>query len=135
MKISDVIAAIDIWAGAKPLIQRVYVFGSRVRGDTRLTSDLDVAIELDPTAVTDTCDRDDAHAVVWTLEADGWQSELRALLLLPVDLQHHRGQATPDIVAELRRSHVLAHEKTRPTLPWLHSPKLCEPRAMMLLAH
>lgn len=41
------------WADQRPAIQRVYIFGSRVRGDNRPDSDLDVAIEFAPTLTTE----------------------------------------------------------------------------------
>lgn len=34
------------WASTKPKIKRLWVFGSRARGDHRSDSDLDIAIEL-----------------------------------------------------------------------------------------
>lgn len=38
------------WARDKPLVGRLFIFGSRVRGEHHAHSDLDVAIELDLSA-------------------------------------------------------------------------------------
>ena len=38
------------WARAHERIDRLYVFGSRARGDNRPDSDIDIMVEFDPTA-------------------------------------------------------------------------------------
>jgi predicted nucleotidyltransferase len=35
------------WARAEPMVRKAYLFGSRVRGNARPDSDLDVAVELE----------------------------------------------------------------------------------------
>lgn len=39
---------VALWAASEPVVKTAYLFGSRVRGDNRCGSDLDVAIELTP---------------------------------------------------------------------------------------
>ena len=41
------------WADARPAIGKAYIFGSRVRGDARPDSDLDLAIEFVPNLTTE----------------------------------------------------------------------------------
>ena len=43
--LSELIRVVADWAGGCPGIKRVFLFGSRVRGDHRPDSDLDLAIE------------------------------------------------------------------------------------------
>ena len=46
MNIETMATAVAKWAGTEPLIRKAYLFGSRVRGDHRSDSDLDVAVEI-----------------------------------------------------------------------------------------
>src|SRR5438105_638499 len=47
MDLDNIAAALGRWASRHPQIKRVYLFGSRVRGDHHRDSDLDIAVELD----------------------------------------------------------------------------------------
>ena len=53
MELTQIAEILAVWAVQKPLIKRVFVFGSRVRGDHDEQSDLDVAVELDQTEYRD----------------------------------------------------------------------------------
>jgi predicted nucleotidyltransferase len=45
--LNDLLDVIDRWALTQPWLQNVWIFGSRVRGDNRPDSDLDVLVEAD----------------------------------------------------------------------------------------
>lgn len=101
------------WAGRQPLVGRVWLFGSRVRGDHRPDSDLDVAIELDLPA--DPAGDDGLHpaAAVWMYDTEGWAEELRALTGLVIDLQHLDGHHSPTIQAGVAEAGLLVYCKRR----------------------
>ena len=99
------------WAAAKPLVNRLWVFGSRARGDHRQDSDLDIAIELDLTAAGG-CD-DSGGLATWMLDTTGWPEELQGITGLRIDLQHFDGARTPTIQSGLESSSVVVYEKQR----------------------
>lgn len=100
---------IDSWARTKPLVKRVLIFGSRARGDHRPDSDLDVAIELDPSAISGT-DGSGSWAT-WMFETEGWKEELQSLVPFEVDLQQLDGDRTPVVLSGIERSSQLVYEK------------------------
>jgi len=57
------------WASSAPLISKVWIFGSRVKGTHKETSDLDVAIELD-------VEDENKKILAWISNADIWRAEL-----------------------------------------------------------
>lgn len=134
MKISSLIEVVAGWAADEPLVDRVYLFGSRVRGDTRPDSAIAIAIELDLEELTG---RGDPRGVdTWTSETPNWIEELQALIPIKVDLQHYLGDETPVIKEALRRSHVLAYDKPGKRPPrWLATFKVRMPRSRLLLGH
>ena len=102
-------SAIAEWAEDKPLVNRAWIFGSRVRGDHRDDSDIDVAVELDMHAIRG-IDGSGGFAT-WSFESKTWTPELEAILGLAVDLQYYRTGETKIIQSALDRSSVLAYEK------------------------
>lgn len=88
MDISDEdVASIQSWAASEVLIRAVYVFGSRARGDSSPTSDLDIAIEIK-------CAPE--HVDLWFgMNGPFWQDDLRRRIPLEVNLHHLNGDATP----------------------------------------
>jgi predicted nucleotidyltransferase len=87
--LEDLALAISRWAAARPLITRVYVFGSRIRGCTwtgepvRRNSDLDVAIELVE------IDSENLASAFFD-HAQGLEQELASLERNPIRLVHIR---------------------------------------------
>ena len=82
MTIDEAAKLVGAWAARKPLISRVDLFGSRIRGNCHDGSDLDVAIVLkfqDP----DTC------LAYFFHNQEKWCAELQRLLPWTVDLQFH----------------------------------------------
>jgi predicted nucleotidyltransferase len=80
------------WAENLPL-KRVYIFGSRVRGDAAPDSDIDVAIEFEFQA--------DSEAMRnWIYQNDSGFAELKTALGVPLSLHHDcRDSAWPVIRA------------------------------------
>jgi predicted nucleotidyltransferase len=70
-----------LWGARNPLIVRLWLYGSRARGDHREDSDLDIAIE-NLTAPTDT---DPLTTAVFELE--GWRRDLQPKLKLTLHLE------------------------------------------------
>lgn len=102
---------LSTWAVKKPLVNRLWLFGSRVRGDHRPDSDVDVAIELDM-AVAKGADESGGIAT-WAFDAKPWQPELELLLSKVVDLQRYKAGETNIIQAGLDQSSILVYEKSR----------------------
>ncbi|MEL1265323.1 nucleotidyltransferase domain-containing protein [Pseudoxanthomonas putridarboris] len=84
MDITDVRQSLSDWAANKPLVARLWIFGSRARGDHRADSDLDIAIQLDLTAANGM--DESGGLATWMFDADGWEEELAALLPFTIDL-------------------------------------------------
>jgi predicted nucleotidyltransferase len=101
-----ILRSLQAWARARSEIVRVILFGSRVRGDHRADSDLDVAVELEAAGW------DEEPFVTWTASAPRWRQELESLLPWPLDLQwHDLAGETPIITAGIQRSHFVAYER------------------------
>lgn len=105
-QISELLAS---WARGKPLVKRLYIFGSRARGDHRTDSDIDIAVELDP-AVFQGSDESGGLAT-WMFETKAWKAEIEKLLPFPVQLERFREEQTPTIRKGLAQSSHLVYEK------------------------
>ena len=111
MELAEIRTLLATWAAEKPLINRLWLFGSRVRGENRHNSDLDVAIELD---MSSTKGIDESGGVAtWAFDSTMWKSELEGLLSLTLDLQRYKTGETNVIHAGLDHSSILVHEKKR----------------------
>ena len=77
------------WAVTEPLIRRVYLFGSRARGDYRADSDYDLAIfhRLDPEIATSASDHFSARMFTWMEHEPRWQAVLASIVPGHVHLQ------------------------------------------------
>jgi predicted nucleotidyltransferase len=83
--LADLASIVAEWAGRERLVQRVWFFGSRVRGQHQPSSDLDVAVELDMAVALDEC----GGLTHWMHESERWERELASLLPYAVDLEWH----------------------------------------------
>ena len=104
--IKDLLSA---WATKKPLINRLWIFGSFARADHRDDSDLDIAIELDM-ASSNGVDESGGFAT-WAAASNTWEAELNTLLPHEIDLQLYIEDETPTIHAGLERSSCLIYQK------------------------
>lgn len=109
MTLEEIALALAGWARTKPLVKRVFIFGSRARGDHRPDSDLDVAIELDPESFQGA---DESGGIAtWMFETTGWKEELLRIVPFAVQLEQLCGEHTPTIQSGVERSSLLVYEK------------------------
>ncbi|HHA2633797.1 nucleotidyltransferase domain-containing protein [Stenotrophomonas maltophilia] len=109
----EVIEAVLLkWARQEPIIAKIHLFGSRLRGDHRLDSDIDIAVELDLSAAPGV-DFSDGFAT-FSRYSEHWEAELAQRLPIPVDLEFYHGpEETPILHAGLERSGKLIYENFR----------------------
>lgn len=99
------IQAIRRWAESQPIIKRVWLFGSRVRGTERPDSDLDIAVEHDSLP-------GDSDAFTTAIsEVGNWRAQLQPQVSLTIDLQSYIPGITPTIEAGLNDSSQLVYQK------------------------
>ena len=91
MDFDEIQKVLSEWAINKPEIKRVYLFGSRVRGDFTESSDLDVAIELDALP------GDSSAMTTFTAEVGGWRSDLQGHIPFKLHLKHLDGDNNPPV--------------------------------------
>jgi predicted nucleotidyltransferase len=109
MGIEEISKKVAAWATDKPLILRVWLFGSRARGEHREDSDLDIAIQLDLAEIRGV-DESGGFAT-WAFDTDGWDKELADLIPLEIDLEQFVPGQTLVIAAALERSSILVYNK------------------------
>jgi predicted nucleotidyltransferase len=109
MRLDKLNSELANWALAKPLFNRPWMYGSRVRGDHRLDSDLDIAIELDLT-VTKSPDESSLFTT-WALDTEGWAEEIGLITEFKVDLRLFAGDRTPTVNSGVTRSSILVYSK------------------------
>lgn len=107
MEIDQIGKIVAGWAAIQPVIKKIWLFGSRVRGTGREKSDIDIAIEIE---------KFEGDSDTWTtfvFERDELKESLQLLLPLAVDLQWYGGpQETPRIHSALQESSILVYEAT-----------------------
>ena len=69
------------WAQRTICVRRLWIFGSRVRGEHQPESDLDIAIEIDPT------EADVTAVLAYLSNFEHWRSELQQSVPYEVDLE------------------------------------------------
>jgi predicted nucleotidyltransferase len=98
------------WIDPVPGIQELYLFGSRVRGDHRPDSDVDVRLYPEEWTFADPF-----TAKWWTEQNESDFAELRAQLPGPLDLGRDRmnclGNVVDPAIVEARRNPILRHRK------------------------
>ena len=98
------------WASSQPLVGMLYAFGSRVRGTSRPDSDLDVAVELDPTAAVGNSSI--GQLDTWLGDTAHWKEQLTAATGVVIDLQQYAGPInTPGVHEGLADSALLLYRK------------------------
>ncbi len=83
-EIERTVPIIQEWAKTIRIPNKIYLYGSRINGEPREDSDLDVGIEL---VGIDDSELMMRHAVV---DQPAWQNQLNALLPFDIDLELYR---------------------------------------------
>jgi len=110
MNLAPIVEEFQAWATNNPLVLRIWLFGSRTREDYRPDSDLDVAVELDPSMFTGA---DESGGIAtWAFETKGWKEELQSLSPYNIQLEQYLPEQTPRIKKALDRSSRLIYEKS-----------------------
>lgn len=105
MEIDDIVEVVRGWAESQPLILRVWIFGSRVRGTARINSDIDIAVEVLKRP------SDSGSFTTFVFERHKLKDTLQFRMTIPVDLQWYGGSIeTPIIHAALQKSSILVYE-------------------------
>ncbi|MFN4023339.1 MAG: nucleotidyltransferase family protein [Hyphomonas sp.] len=86
------IVTIQDWASSKQDILSVYLFGSRVKGESRTDSDLDVAV------VVVRGETENDTYTTWTFQHEKWEDELQKLLDVKLDLQLGNSELSTTVV-------------------------------------
>jgi predicted nucleotidyltransferase len=109
MDIEEIVKLLAGWARRHSLVKRVYIFGSRVRGDNRSDSDIDIAIELDPEEFQGS---DESNGLAtWMFEKAAWKEELQELIPHKVQLERYHEDQTPTVRKGIAQSSKLVYEK------------------------
>ncbi|WP_434032700.1 nucleotidyltransferase family protein [Cupriavidus sp. a3] len=105
MDIDEIRSIVAAWAETQPLVVKVWLFGSRVRGTERPDSDIDIAVEVR---------RQPGDTSAWTtfiFEKDGLRASIQSLVPMPVQLEWYGGEVeTPTVHAALQESSMLVYE-------------------------
>jgi len=88
-------SAIATWAAGNEKISEVHLIGSRVKGDHRQNSDLDVAIKL----------KEEFGYTEWFYESETWMAELQQKLPVEVHLLRGGGNLSNRHVEEAIKDH------------------------------
>ena len=101
------IEAIRSWAASEPLVRRVWVYGSRVRGTECPDSDIDIAIEHDARP------GDSGPLATSLFELNSWHDQLSPKLGVKLHLESYIPGVTTTIQAGLDESSVLIYERPK----------------------
>jgi predicted nucleotidyltransferase len=104
MDINTIKRKLSEWARSEPLINKVYIFGSRAREDYREDSDLDMAIEINKLSY------DEEVLATWINEKD--RLERRLLTLFPslkLQIELLDNEQTPTVLSGIKRSVILVY--------------------------
>jgi uncharacterized protein len=105
MELEEVARVVSRWARTKPIVRRAYLFGSRVRGEHRVDSDIDIAVELEPNL------DESGGLATWMFEKEKWKEELQGLIPLEIQLERYHPEQTPTVGKGIGRSSQIVYEK------------------------
>ena len=106
---NELIGELQAWAKNQPLVKRLWIFGSRARGDSHEASDLDIAVEIDMFAVKG-CD-DSGGVATWSFDVAPLKSQVEEVTGLKVDWQYYKAGETPVVESGVKADGILAYEK------------------------
>lgn len=89
---------IGTWAACNKNVLKVYLFGSRVKGNDHIDSDLDIAVVVADSTSNTALGR-------WFALADSWAEELQANLPVKIDLQLGNADLSTSVVAPAVADH------------------------------
>lgn len=105
MTLSEAEKVVQTWVAAQQIVSSVYFFGSRVRGQHREDSDLDIAIEI-------IYEEDGTSLAHFMFEKPHWLAELQELLPWKLDIQRYHSAGTPTIAAGLVESSIVVYKRS-----------------------
>jgi predicted nucleotidyltransferase len=91
------------WAYSHPEIERIYLFGSRARGDSKPDSDVDLAIEVLGIEGENADTR-------YFYGNKAWKDELEVALDRPINILRKIDHGKPEIQAAIERDGILIYE-------------------------
>jgi predicted nucleotidyltransferase len=107
MSVDDIAAILRAYSAERPSVLRTYIYGSRISGNPRPDSDVDIAMELDPAFRP----ADWNVMVDWLTEHEKFRQELQELISLPVHHTHFYTGMMTDYVEESARAGLLVYER------------------------
>jgi predicted nucleotidyltransferase len=109
MDILEVKRRVAAWAAQQPLVTKVWLYGSRVKGTERPDSDIDIAVEIR------TLPGDSDASTTFTCEGEKLRASLSSLLEpLRVDLQWYGGPTeSPNVSAGILESSIPVYQADR----------------------
>ena len=105
MNIDELKRIIAKWAREQPLIKKAYIFGSYARGDWRIDSDIDVAVEIEKRQ------NDENKFTTWIAEKGNLQDSLQKLLPIQLQLERYDIRETPTVKSGIERSSILIYSE------------------------
>ena len=92
------------WAYSHHEIKRVYLFGSRARGDSKPDSDVDLAVDVVGIEGENAYTR-------YVFNKDVWKDELKLALGKPINIVRKIDHGKPEIQESIKRDGVLIYER------------------------
>jgi predicted nucleotidyltransferase len=114
MDIDQIIDILSWWAERKEEIEKLCVFGSRVKGNHEPDSDIDILVRIDETLIkneiwNDLSEKKLWHA--WFKIAEIYRKELSALLPYKIDINVDLGDNSPTLKIYIEESSILVYLK------------------------
>ena len=102
--------AIRNWASGNSLIEKVYLYGSALKGNFHKDSDLDIAVVINRK-------KGDANKkTTWLCEAHKWRAQLRPLLKMKLHLERYDRMETPTVHDGIQSGSFLIYDAHNPSL-------------------
>ncbi|MGB8991812.1 MAG: nucleotidyltransferase domain-containing protein [Desulfobaccales bacterium] len=114
MDINQIIDILSHWAESKEEIEKLYVFGSRIKDDNKPDSDIDILLKLDETLIKDEIWNDlsgNELWLAWFKIAPIYRKELSELLPYKIDLNIDLGDSSPALQKYIKESSILIYLK------------------------